>query len=230
MLQAETDLYNSIPISLEWPLNGIKITHIDGRELSLTGYIDRVDIIYHPTMEDGDDSIAPLDWRPSSKWKPKRLVIIRDIKSIDGPSKERAGFRHRKALFDELQLGLYARGWEVANPGDLVVGVGISEVGMDTIHSVEVSPAFSELFTENGIGKVTTYTHNTHRFPDEDAEPQSDPFRAWIAERLSTAFDVAKDADLGLVHFTPDEDNCMYCRVKEICGFGFLFGGGSSWN
>ena len=230
MLQAEMGLYNSVPISLEWSLDRMEISHPDGRKMSLTGYIDRVDIISHPTLEDGDDSIAPLDWTPSNKWKPKRLVIIRDIKSVEGPSKKHAGFRHRKALFDELQLGLYARSWEVANPGDLVVGVGISEVGMDTIHSVEVSPAFSELFTENGIGKVTTFTHDTHRFPDEDAEPQSDPFRAWIAERLSTAFDVAEDADSGLVHFTPDEDNCMYCRVKEICGFGFLFGGGSSWS
>ena len=230
MLKSEMELYNSIPISLEWSLNRIEITNVDGRKLSLTGYIDRVDVIHHPSLEEGHGTIAPIDWNPNSVWKPKRLILIRDIKSVDGPSKEKAGFRHRKALFDELQLALYARCWEIAHPGDLVIGVGITEVGMNTNHCIEISPAFAELFGDNGIGKVTTYTHDTHRFSNESDNPQSDPFRAWIAERLSTAFDVASDADSGLVHFTPEEGSCLHCRVKEICGFGSMFGGGSTWS
>ena len=112
MLQSEMDLYNSIPISLEWSLNRMEVSHPDGRTLSLTGFIDRVDVIHHPDLEGGHESIAPIDWNPSSEWKPKRLILIRDIKSVDGPSKQKFGERHRKALFDELQLGLYARCWE----------------------------------------------------------------------------------------------------------------------
>ena len=231
MLQAEMELYNSIPISLEWSLDRMEVVHSDGRKMSLTGYIDRVDVIHHPELEEGgDESVAPLDWNSSSKWKPKRLILIRDIKSVDGPSKGKIGDRHRKALFDELQLGLYARCWEIAHPGDLVVGVGISEVGMKTSHSIELSPAYAELFEDNGIGKVTTFIHETHRFPSEDAEAESDPFRAWMAERLNTAFDVAEGAESGLVHATPEETTCTWCSVKEACGLAPIVGGDTSWN
>ena len=230
MLQAEMYLYNSIPISLEWSLNRMEVSHPDGRTLSLTGFIDRVDVIHHPDLEDGDDSIAPLDWNPSSDWKPKRLILIRDIKSVDGPSKQKFGERHRKALFDELQLGLYARCWEIAHPGDLVIGVGISEVGNMTNHSIEISPSFEELFRENGIGDLTTYTHQTHRMPDENCNAVSDPFRAWMVERLTTAFDVAEAASSGLVHATPEESTCTWCRVKEACGLAPIVGGDTSWS
>ena len=82
------------------------------------------------------------------------------------------------------------------------MGVGISEVGMKTSHSIELSPAYAELFEDNGIGKVTTFIHDTHRFPSEDAEAESDPFRAWMAERLNTAIDVAEGGS-NLVWFMP---------------------------
>ena len=230
MLSAEMGLYNSIPISIEWPLNGMDLPHPDGRTIKLTGFIDRVDIFNDPTLEGGSDSVAPLDWTQSSDWKPKRLVLIRDIKSVDGPSKSKIGVRHRKALFDELQLGLYARCWEISHPGDLVIGVGISEVGNSTNHSLEVSPAYSELLDENGVGDITTFTHDTHRFPSEDVEADSDPFRAWMMERLTTAFDVASAADSGRVHATPEEGVCTWCNVKEACGLSSIVGGDSSWN
>ncbi len=230
MLLAEMKLFNSIPISIEWSLNGMTLPHPDGRVIELTGYIDRVDIFNDPTLEGGDDSIAPLDWTELSKWKPKRLVLIRDIKSVDGPSKSRAGERHRKALFDELQLGLYARCWEISHPGDLVIGAGISEVGTSTIHSIEVSPAFAELLEDNGVGGITTLTHDTHRFQSEDSTAASDPFRAWMMERLTTAFDVADAANSGRVHATPAEGVCTWCRVKEACGLASIVGGDTSWN
>lgn len=230
MLLAEMELYNSIPISIEWSLNGMTLPHPDGRTIELTGYIDRVDIFNDSTLEGGDDSIAPLDWTELSKWKPKRLVLIRDIKSVDGPSKSRAGERHRKALFDELQLGLYARCWEISHPGDLVIGAGISEVGTSTSHSIEVSPAFAELLEDNGVGGITTLTHDTHRFPSEDSAAASDPFRAWLMERLTTAFDVADAANSGRVHATPADGVCTWCRVKEACGLASIVGGDTSWN
>jgi hypothetical protein len=230
MLTAEKGLYNSIPISLEWSLNGMTLTHPDGRTMQLTGFIDRVDVFNETNREDGNNSVAPLDWTESSDWKPKRLVFIRDIKSVDGPSKKKMGLRHRKALFDELQLGLYARCWELAHPGDLVVGVGISEVGSSTTHTLEVSPAYSELLEENGVGGITTLTHDTFRFPNEDKEAESDPFRAWMMERLTTAFDVADAADSGRVHATPEEGVCTWCNVKDACGLASIVGGDSSWN
>ena len=192
--------------------------------------IDRVDVVHSPDDEGGDETVAPLDWSEGSGWKPKRLILIRDLKSVDGPNAARIGERHRKAIFDELQLGLYARSWEIAHPGDLVIGVGISEVGASTCHSIEVSPAFVELLDENGIGDITTFTHDTHRLPGEDAEASSDPFRAWMRERLTTAFDVADAANSGHVHATPEEYVCTWCKVKEACGLAPLVGGDSTWN
>ena len=101
---------------------------------------------------------------------------------------------------------------------------------MVTSHSIEISPAFEELFEDNGVGDLTTYTHETHRFPEEDSEAESDPFRAWMAERLTTAFDVAEAANSGLVHATPEEGTCTWCRVKEACGLASIVGGDTSWN
>ena len=230
LLLAELELYNSIPISIEWPLNGIELKHPDGRTMQLTGFIDRVDVFDSDDGEDGDETIAPLDWSEDSTWKPKRLILIRDLKSVDGPKPDRLGERHRKALFDELQLGLYARSWEIAHPGDLVIGVGISEVGSSTNHSLEVSPAFVDLLEENGVGDITTFTHETHRLPGENADASSDSFRAWMRERLTTAFDVADGANSGRVHATPEEYVCTWCKVKEACGLAPIVGGDSTWN
>ena len=230
LLLAELELYNSIPIAIEWSLGEMEISHPDGRTMNLSGFIDRVDIFHSPDEGDGDDTVAPLDWSVESEWKPKRLILIRDIKSVDGPKQSKMGYRHRKALFDELQLGLYARSWELAHPGDLVIGVGISEVGSHTSHQLEVSPAFSESLEENGVGDVTTFTHDTHRLPDEDSDASSDPFRAWMRERLTTAFDVADGANAGRVHATPEESICTWCKVKEACGLAPIVGGDSTWN
>ncbi len=230
LLLSELGLHNSIPIAIEWSLNGMEIEHPDGRTMQLTGFIDRVDVFPSSDNQDGDDTVAPLDWSEESKWKPKRLILIRDIKSVDGPKSARIGERHRKALFDELQLGLYARSWEIAHPGDLVIGVGISEVGSFTNHSLEISQSFVELLDENGVGDITTFTHETHRRPDEASGASGDAFRAWMRERLTTAFDVADAANSGRVHATPEEYVCTWCRVKEACGLAPIVGGDSTWN
>ena len=63
--------------------------------------------------------------------------IIRDIKTVNGPKPGDEGDRHRRAIYDELQLALYAKAWESAYPKDVVVGVGISEVGATTKHYVK---------------------------------------------------------------------------------------------
>ncbi|MDP6899552.1 MAG: PD-(D/E)XK nuclease family protein, partial [Candidatus Thalassarchaeaceae archaeon] len=175
-------------------------------------------------------TIAPLDWSTSSEWVPERLIVIRDIKSIDGPKKEKRGERHRKALYDELQLALYARAWEIAHPGDLVIGVGISEIGENTEHRLEVSLPYLKLLEDNGMGKVTNFTHSTHRLPSEGPSPSSDAFRAWMQERLSTAINVATAANEGRVIATPSEETCRWCDVKQACGLAPIVGGDRSWN
>ena len=96
--------------------------------------------------------------------------------------------------------------------------------------SLEVSPAFVELLDENGAGDLTTFTHDTHRLPNEGSVASSDPFRAWMRERLTTAFDVADAANSGRVHATPEEFVCTWCRVKEACGLAPIVGGDSTWN
>ena len=51
--------------------------------------------------------------------------IIRDMKTVNGPKNKQRGERHRRAIFDELQLALYAKVLEEAYPDDRVIGVGL---------------------------------------------------------------------------------------------------------
>ena len=45
----------------------------------------------------------------------KRFIIIRDLKTIEGPKPGEDGIRHVAGLFKEIQLALYARAWELAH-------------------------------------------------------------------------------------------------------------------
>ena len=232
MLMAEMELHNAIPLSIEWPLNGIDITHPDGRSIRMNGYIDRVDMVKldDASNSESEPTIAPLNLSENSEWKPQRLILIRDIKSVDGPRSNGIGDRHRKALFDELQLALYARAWELSHPGDLVIGAGISEIGSSTHHSVEASMDFAANLDENGVGEITRFTHETHRQPNSDKTPTTDAFRDWLQERLTTAIEIAAAADAGKVHATPDNAVCMWCNVKEACGLAPIVGGDQKWS
>ena len=130
-------------LALEWPLTGGKkeapgiLLELPEKGekvpsgIRLRGTIDRVEIIPIPSLDDtfsnesGSSDICPLDIDEGDSWNPKRLVVIRDLKSLEGPSKGYAGKRHQRELFEGVQLALYARAWEVSHPGDRVVGVGI---------------------------------------------------------------------------------------------------------
>jgi len=232
MLMAELELHNAIPLSIEWPLNGIDIPHPDGRSIRMNGYIDRVDLVNLEGVcnSDSELSIAPLNLLEHPEWKPHRLILIRDLKSIDGPRSTSVGSRHRKALFDELQLALYSRAWEIAHPGDLVVGAGISEIGSSTNHSLEASMNFADHLEENGVGDITRFTHATHRLPNTDSNPSTDAFRDWMQERLTKAIEIAAGADAGRVHATPNNVVCTWCNVKEACGLAPIVGGDQKWN
>ena len=232
MIKAELLLENVAPIAIEWDLSlydkeGIEISlpsHItspNGESLDsikLKGQIDRVDLVPFDIEnniwidEEGSNEVAPLELYKSS-WKPRRLVIIRDIKTSE---KTDIKDRHFKGLLEELQLALYARSWEIANPGDLVIGAGISVLGHETSHLIEKS---SNLLVSKltNFGTETEITKSLFRFLDEDESPESDPFRAWMASRISVALNTSDRANKGFVNPIPQENNCKYCSVSNLC-------------
>ena len=122
-------------------------------------------------------------------------------------------------LLEELQLALYSRAWEIAHPGDLVIAAGISVIGHNTDHFLEVSGLINEESSELEIGdRSKQETSDMHRLPDEQPDQASDSFRAWLAQRLTTALATAAGAASGRVHPTPSEDACKYCPVTSVCG------------
>jgi hypothetical protein len=233
MISTEFNVSGAMPIAFEWDISG---SDKSGTEISLSpqlsgpemkeipsilvrGWIDRVDLLPHDESgevwvdETGSDTVAPLRIHESG-WKPKRLVAIRDLKTTISKSPDE---RHKTGLLDELQLAIYSRTWEVRHPGDLVVGAGISLFGHDSEHLIEVSEGFVGNDNQLKIGRKTSITHDLFRFPDEEADSKSDPFRAWLAQRLSVALKIAHSTSEGKVHPTPSEKSCRYCPVKSIC-------------
>ena len=141
----------------------------------------------------------PLDLNLNQDVPVSKLVIIRDIKSMDGPKDDGRDSRHLKGLFDEVQLALYARAWEIGNPGHRVIGVGVTQVGIDTHSWVELDPDFTELLSESHVGIVTQYLVNQYRRPGESTPAVSNPFRAWMRERITTANRVIENAEAGKI-------------------------------
>ena len=232
MIRSEMGLLDTMPVALEWEIsNGVPL----GTEISLdpsdtsphqsqlpplmvTGLIDRVDLIPFDDEgkvwvdENGIEGVAPIRIS-GTDWKPRRRVLIRDLKTSESKPED----RHKKGLLDELQLAIYARAWEVTHPGDLVVAAGISVIGHSTKHILEASVTNLPDVATLSIGKTTSLTSELHRFPNESGDPQSDPFRAWLAQRLSVALGVAQGAIDGRVHPTPSKSACGYCPVSSIC-------------
>jgi|TARA_B110000914_G_scaffold133909_1_gene117053 hypothetical protein len=232
IVEAEFTIQDSMPISIEWDIRnydrkGIEIslpselTSPDMKKLPsirVQGQIDRVGQL--PFDKDGkvwvndagSTSIAPLKI-DSNIWKPRRLIIIRDLKTSESKS---AKERQAMGLLEELQLAIYARAWEIAHPGDLVVGAGISLFSHNTIHMLEMS-SNQHIIPGLKIGEITDLNSNLFRFTNDPPSPNSDKFRAWLTQRLSVALGVANGAMMGKVHPTPSKDKCGYCSVREIC-------------
>ena len=231
IVRAESTVRHASPVCLEWNVadfdeKGIEISipkDISGGEklppIRVRGYIDRVDILPmdESTKEwldpEGDESVAPLRVHGSG-WRPRRLVAIRDLKTSESKA---AKIRHSDGLLDELQLALYARAWEIAHPGDLVVAAGISLFSHHTEHMLELSSQYSAAHRDLLLGTRTDITTSLHRFPDEPASPHSDHFRAWLTQRLAVALRVAAGAAAGRVHPTPSPGVCGYCPVRNAC-------------
>ena len=146
----------------------------------------------------------------------KRFIIIRDIKTIEGPKPGQEGSRHASGLFKEIQLAVYARAWEIAHPGDRVIGVGISEVGDDTEHYVEIDPRFKPYTSLINIGLQTAYSSNHFRLPNEGPSPQTNSFRAWMSSRITAAIRARDASELGWNHPTPGS-HCSYCSLASAC-------------
>jgi len=228
IVRAEDELSDAAPICLEWNISdfdekGIEIdvpSELSGEDLPpirIRGFIDRVDAIPSGqnsnswVNQEGDKTVAPLRLHGSG-WKPRRLIAIRDLKTSESKTAED---RHSDGLLQELQLALYARSWEIAHPGDLVVAAGISLFSHDTEHMVEVSK--NHLKNQAKIGTRTEITTPLFRFIDEQPSPNSDHFRAWLTHRLTIALRVARGAEQGRVHPTPSKGVCSYCSVRDVC-------------
>ena len=173
----------NVEISVPGELSG----HVDTEPIKVRGWIDRVDILpIDPSSgkwldDDGDSSVAPIRVHGTG-WRPRRIIAIRDIKTSESQLPRN---RHYKGLLEELQLAVYARAWEEAHPGDLVLAAGISVFGHNSDHLLEVSSQYSESQKELNIGTRSSITSSTHRFVDEDESTQSDHFRSWLAQRIS---------------------------------------------
>ena len=231
IVSAELDVGDSAPLSIEWRIGKPSSDYVQLRptpEISargevdpirVRGWIDRVDLLPIDlvsetwTDDEGSDSVAPIRITGSG-WRPRRLIAIRDLKTSEEPSQRN---RHYTGLLEELQLAIYARAWEEAHPGDLVIAAGISVIGHKSEHFLELSSLFDSYPSGINIGTQTTITSGLHRFVGEGEKAESDHFRAWLAQRLSVAMEVASNARMGKVHPTPSPKACAYCPVREIC-------------
>ena len=157
------------------------------------------------------DGVLSKDESTQQRW-----VIIRDLKSLEGPKEKDKGDRHRRGIFDELQLALYAKAWEISNPEDRVVGVGISEIGETTTHYVELDHTLSEYLANTNLGTQTYYTSHHYRPLKSTEGSSNNGFRDWMDERLRTVARVIMHADAGFTQSMPGKQ-CSYCSVRIMC-------------
>ena len=223
MLEADIQLDNSAPIACEWEIAekskkslNIEVKSDDGSILNfdLFGRIDRVDcVVLDEDMKQKAimDGVLSKDEAISQRW-----IIIRDLKSLDGPKEKEKGDRHRRAIFDEVQLALYAKAWEISNPNDRVVGVGISEIGETTTHYVELDHNISSYIENAYLGDQTYYTSLHYRPLKLTKSKEENGFRDWIDERLRTVARVIKHAESGFTQPMPGS-SCSYCSVRIMC-------------
>ena len=241
MYESDLTLEHAAPIACEWKaLLGKKSVTIDASDdndqpssFEMFGYADRVDVV---VLNEEQQRIlteaglldvssespkpAPLDGTP---YAAKRLVIIRDLKTVRGPAIKKRGLRHLRCLFEELQLALYARAWEITHPGDRVIGVGATEIGELTTHYVELDDDIASISEELQVGVTTR--HLPLHFPSFEAKGQyRSSFRTWMYERLKTAQRGISAANGGQVNPTPGT-HCNYCVVRQSCSVSSFSGG-----
>ena len=240
LLEADLDLHHAAPVALEWSPRTEKerFVHLDAvpdddlAGFRLYGMVDRVDVLVLPEHlrsllekqgvvgEATFDDPYPLHGEGRTA---QRLVIIRDLKTVQGPNAKSAGLRHTRCLFEDLQLALYARAWERLHPNDRVIGVGGSEVGEFTTHYVELDADLAAVSEELEIGELTEFF--PLHFPSETRNGvATTAFRRWMAERLAVAQRVVDTAQQGHVNPTPGA-HCSFCTIAHSCAVSDYAGG-----
>jgi hypothetical protein len=241
MYQSDLTLEHSAPVACEWKTlsegTSINLETIDedgeATSFEMFGYADRIDVVVLDKAQREaltnlgilDESSehttpAPLDGSP---YAAKRLVIVRDLKTVRGPQVKQRGLRHLRCLFEELQLALYARAWEIAHPGDRVIGVGATEIGEFTAHYVELDSDIGSVMDELHLGEPTSYL--PLHFPPMSGEGvHRSPFRTWMYERLKAAQRGVQAAHDGQVNPTPGT-HCNYCVLRQSCSVSSFSGG-----
>lgn len=241
MLDADMMLSSACPVAVEWSprTEEERFIHLVApgtpeSGFNFFGYADRVDVValtsaqQEALTEQGvigpasHDTPYPLDGTPRTA---QRLVVLRDLKSVTGPSPKYAGLRHTRSLFEDLQLALYARAWELLHPNDRVVGVGATEIGEYTTHYVELDSDLERFDDELAIGEITRYFPLHFPAQSVDGSPTT-PFRRWMAERLLVAQRAVDAAASGQINPTPGA-HCDYCAVANACGAAPGAGGGA---
>ena len=240
LLEADLALHHAAPVALEWSptTQDEGFVQLDtlpedpAAGFNLFGYADRVDVVAVPdeqrvALEErgvlgDDDHTTPYPLHGEGR-SAKRLVVIRDLKTVAGPNKDSAGLRHMRCLFEDLQLALYARAWELLHPNDRVVGVGATEVGEFTTHYVELDSDLASVADDLEIGEITQVF--PEQFPAETLTGASTtPFRRWMAERLTVAQRAVDAARAGHVNPTPGK-HCSYCSIAHSCAVSDYSGG-----
>ena len=221
MLLSDYSLNHAAPLACEYGigLDGNSAITLDACDdkgnsspFKIRGRIDRVDEIVldenqrKEAIADGvlSETIVsePMTLGPGPLPPANRLVVIRDLKTINGPKINEQGNRHRRGLFDEVQLALYARAWELSFPGDRVVGIGVTEIGESTVHYLEMDQSVSKYLHDAEIGERTYYSQKLHRYL-ESKSSEDIGLRALIAERLRTSNRAILAAKSGNVNSTP---------------------------
>lgn len=239
IIEAERTLSDAIPLVMEHQIGSsiereegqpVRSPHIEldqqeaGSAIRINGWIDRVDLIpwdAEGTLvnDSGSDSVIPL--RGDSDWVPKRLVAIRDMKSAETNRKRK---KHHELLFEDIQLALYARAWEIEHPGDQVIAAGVTDIGLETEHFLEIDLDWKEHLAQFSLGVQTEDLTGIFRFPSSvPGTGKESAFRPWIAHRIEAVQRVVNAAISGQAIPNPDRF-CKYCEVKSICGLSHLGG------
>jgi hypothetical protein len=240
LLEADLALHHAAPVAVEWSPRTEKERSVhldtvpddDSAGFRLFGLVDRVDVLVLPdhqrkVLEEqgvlGEatfDTPFPLHGERRSA---QRLVVIRDLKTVQGPNSKSAGLRHMRCLFEDLQLALYARAWERLHPNDRVVGVGGSEVGEFTTHYVELDSDLVSIAEGLEAGELTD-VFRLHFPAETQTGVATSPFRRWMAERLTVAQRVVDTAQQGHVNPTPGA-HCSFCTIAHSCAVSDFTGG-----
>ena len=239
IIEAERTLSDAIPLVMEYQIGSsiereegqsVRSPHIelDQQEgcstIRINGWIDRVDLIpwdVEGTLvnDSGSDSVIPLEGDPN--WTPKRLVAIRDMKSAEINRKRT---KHHELLFEDIQLALYARAWEIEHPGDQVIAAGVTDIGLKTEHFLEIDLDWKEHLAQFSIGQQTEDLTGIFRFPSSNpGTGKESAFRPWMSHRVEAVQRVVNAAISGYAIPNPDRF-CNYCDVKSICGLSHLGG------